>query len=402
MNVAAPQLAARATRISGRPDLLEWFTPDDGYLFEHPSRALVTIGTAHTITVPGGPGLVARAARAAADALARVRSDDGPPPVVVGALPFDEETPATLVIPRIAFLRVHSETWRIVVGEDREVPASAVATLPRGSLRVTSVPDPNAYVAAVAEARRRIRAGDLEKVVLARMLIAQADHDFDRRALLSRLRAAEPDAYTFAAGGFIGASPELLVSREGGTVRARPLAGTIARRSDPVADEGAARSLHASEKDRAEHRLVVDAVRAALEPVTVSLEIDDEPHAIATSKVWHLATDVVGKTRDGLDALSLASLLHPTPAVCGTPREAARTAIKELEQIERALYAGAVGWMDARGDGEWAVALRCAEMQGRIALLFAGAGIVAGSDPEAELAETDAKFRSMLEALGYA
>jgi isochorismate synthase len=118
--------------------------------------------------------------------------------------------------------------------------------------------------------------------------------------------------------------------------------------------------------------------------------------------VWHLATDVRGTLRAPADALALASLLHPTPAVCGTPREAARAAIRELEQIERALYAGFVGWVDARGDGEWAVVLRCAEMQGRIALLFAGAGIVADSDPEAELAETDAKFRSMLEALGYA
>ena len=402
MSTVATDLIARATRVESNPDLLQWFTPDDGVFFEHPSRALVTAGAAHTISVPGGPDLVGRAARAARDALARVRSDHGPAPVVVGALAFDENTPATLVIPRVAFMRVDGETWRIVVGEDHDLPAEVVPTLPRGSLRVTAVPDPNAYVASVTEARRRIREGSLEKVVLARMLIAQSDHEFDRRALLSRLRAAEPGAFTFAAGGFIGASPELLVARDGDTVRARPLAGTIARRSDPAADEEAARSLLASEKDRAEHRLVVDAVRAALEPVCVSLDIEPQPHTLSTSKVWHLATDVVGKTRDGLDALSLASLLHPTPAVCGTPREAARAAIKELEQIERALYAGAVGWMDARGDGEWAVALRCAEMQGRIALLFAGAGIVADSDPEAELAETDAKFRSMLEALGYA
>ncbi len=402
MSTVATELVARATRVDDNPDLLQWFKPDDGVFFEHPSRALVTAGAAHTISVPGGPELVARAARAARAALARVRSNDGPAPVVVGALPFDQATPATLVIPRVAFVRARGETWRIVVGDEREVETAAVSTHPRGGLRVTSVPDPNAYVASVAEARRRIRGGQLEKVVLARMLIAQSDHEFDRRALLARLRAAEPGAYTFAAGGFIGASPELLVAREGETVRARPLAGTIARRSDPAADEEAARSLLASEKDLSEHRLVVDAVRAALKPVTASLDIDETPHALATSKVWHLATDVSGMTRDSLDALSLASLLHPTPAVCGTPREAARAAIKELEQIERALYAGIVGWIDARGDGEWAVALRCAEMQGRIALLFAGAGIVADSDPEAELAETDAKFRSMLEALGYA
>ncbi|TMK77423.1 MAG: hypothetical protein E6G46_11860, partial [Actinobacteria bacterium] len=210
-SVAAPGLVARAARVDGTPDLLGYFTPDDGVFFEHPSRALVTAGAAHAISVPAGPDLVARAACAVRDALAQVRSEDGPPPIVVGALPFDEETPATLVIPRVAFARADGATWRIVIGGDREVETAAVPTLPRGSLRVTSVPDPNAYVAAVAEARRRIRAGVLEKVVLARMLIAQSDHEFDRRALLARLRAAEPDAFTFAAGGFIGASPELLV-----------------------------------------------------------------------------------------------------------------------------------------------------------------------------------------------
>jgi isochorismate synthase len=234
------------------------------------------------------------------------------------------------------------------------------------------------------------------------MLIAQSDHEFDRRALLARLRAAEPDAFTFAAGGFIGASPELLVARSGDRVRARPLAGTIARRSDAGEDQVAAKGLLESKKDRAEHALVVEAVRNALAPACTTLEIDPHPHTLATSKVWHLATNVSGRLRASVDALALASLLHPTPAVCGTPREAARAVIRELEQIERALYAGLVGWVDAHGDGEWAVVLRCAEMQGRIALLFAGAGIVADSDPEAELAETDAKFRSMLEALGYA
>ena len=401
-SIAAAGLIARATRVDGNPDLLGYFTPDDGVFFEHPSRALVTAGAAHTISVPAGPALVARAGRAARDILSQVRSEDGPAPIVVGALPFDEETPATLVVPRVAFVRHHEETWKVAVGDDRDVETAAVPTLPRGSLRVTSVPDPNAYVAAVAEARRRIRAGALEKVVLARMLIAQSDHEFDRRALLARLRAAEPDAFTFAAGGFIGASPELLVAREGTTVRARALAGTIARRSDEEADREARHALMTSPKDRAEHALVVEAVAAALGSVCSSLEVEPEPHTLATSKVWHLATDIEGRLREPLDALSLAALLHPTPAVCGTPREAARAAIKELEQIERALYAGIVGWMDARGDGEWAVVLRCAEMQGRIALLFAGAGIVADSDPEAELAETDAKFRSMLEALGYA
>jgi len=402
MTVTSSQLIARATRIDGDPDLLGYFVPDDGIFFEHPARALVTAGAAHTISVPAGPDPVARAARAAGEVLSRVRGESGPAPVVVGALPFDERTPATLVLPRVALIRFEGETWQLTVGSESLLDAAAVPTLPRGSLRVTAVPDPNAYVASVAQARRRIRAGSLEKVVLARMLIAQSDHEFDRRALLARLRAAEPDAFTFAAGGFIGASPELLVARSADHVRARPIAGTIARRSDPGEDRAAAAQLLESKKDRAEHALVVEAVRSALARVSATLDVDAEPHALATSKVWHLATDVSGTLRAPVDALALASLLHPTPAVCGTPREAARAAIRELEQIERALYAGLVGWVDARGDGEWAVVLRCAEMQGRIALLFAGAGIVADSDPEAELAETDAKFRSMLEALGYA
>ena len=263
-------------------------------------------------------------------------------------------------------------------------------------MRITQVPSQESYVDAVEKARARIRAGELQKVVLARMLVAQSDHDFDRRALLARLRAAEPDAYVFAVHGFIGASPELLVSRSGTRVRAQPLAGTIARRA------GAAEALLTSVKDRAEHEFVVDAVRTALEPICSSLSVEG-PSVIATSTVLHLATTVEGTLRDpAMTSLDIAALLHPTPAVCGTPPSAARDAIAELEDIDRALYAGLVGWSSAEGDGEWAVSLRCAEVAGRIALLFAGAGIVADSDPQAELAETDVKFRSMLEALGYA
>ncbi|MGZ4142777.1 MAG: isochorismate synthase [Actinomycetota bacterium] len=403
MRQTTADLVARAERIDGRPDLLRHFVPDDGVFFEHPGRAFVTIGAAQTIGIPAGAGLVARAAKAAREALGRIHGAGPIPPFVVGALPFGEATPATLTIPRVAFVRGEDgATWRVTVGSEADVSDADVPSLSKATLKVSAVPDPSAYVAAVAAARARIRAGELEKVVLARLLIAQSDHEFDRRALLARLRANEPDAYTFAAGGFIGASPELLVARTGDRVRARPLAGTAARGRDTASDDAAGRALLASAKDRGEHALVVDAVRAALEPVCARLDMDPAPGLLATSKVWHLATELRGTLAERLDALSLAARLHPTPAVCGTPRDAARAAITELEQIERTLYAGLVGWTDATGDGEWAVVLRCAEMQGRIALLFAGAGVVADSDPEAELAETDAKFRSMLEALGYA
>jgi isochorismate synthase len=397
----ATDLVARAERIDGSLDLLPFFVPDDGIFFEHPSRALVTKGAAVTITVPAGPNLVARAGEMAADALARVRYEEQPP-IVVGALPFGENIPATLTIPQTTILRESDgSTKRLTVGDHIDpILAKRVPTLPRGTLKITPVPEPEAWMSAVAEARRRIRDDELRKVVLARMLIAQSDHVFDRRALLARLRDAEPNAYTFAAGGFIGASPELLVSRFDDVVRARPLAGTAARAAGS-ADEAAGLALLSSSKDLAEHALVVDAVREALTSVCDELEVGT-PDLLQMSKVWHLATEFKGRLAEPLDALALASRLHPTPAVCGTPRGAAMEAIRELEQIDRTIYAGIVGWMDASGDGEWAVAIRCAEMQGRIALLFAGNGIVAESDPESELAETEAKFRSMLEALGYA
>jgi isochorismate synthase len=268
-------------------------------------------------------------------------------------------------------------------------------------LDLASVPSPAAYVEAVAAARRRIAAGGLQKVVLARMLVARADHALDRLALLQRLREREPDGRIFAVNGFVGASPELLVSRYGAEVRTEAVAGTARRGRNPAEDMTAAELLLASAKDRAEHALVVDAIRRALRSTCTTLSIDAEPAVAQMRSVLHLKTDVRGRLGlPALTALELAARLHPTPAVCGTPRAAAMRLIRELEPIDRALYAGMVGWQDVRGDGEWTVALRCAEVQDRLALVFAGAGIVADSDPEAELAETDAKFQSVLDALG--
>jgi isochorismate synthase len=293
-------------------------------------------------------------------------------------------------------------TWEISIDGARAPSPREIGAFERGELRVTSIPPRDSYVRAVAQARERIDEGELRKVVLARMLVAQSDHTFDRRALLARLRANDPTSFTFAAAGFIGATPERLIARDGAHVRATPLAGTTARSPDEGLDARLREELLSSDKDLREHALVVDAVRAALADVCEDLHVPVVPEAISTATVWHLATDITGTLKSGEDALTLAARLHPTPAVCGTPRDAALRAIGELEGMDRTIYAGIVGWMDARGDGEWAVALRCAEMQGRIATLFAGAGIVAGSDPHAELSETDAKFRAMLAALGYA
>lgn len=402
--VVSTGLVARSAMLPAEPDLLTYLPPTGGFFFAHAGRAVVGVGTAHQITVPGGPDLVARAGAAAADVLNEIEVDGPHRPLVVGALPYDDVAPATLTVPRNALVREPDGTsWQVVTGPPGEptIPLShyreaAAPTV----LRTTAVPSPEAYRQAVATARARIAAGQLSKVVLARMLVVQADHDFDRLVLLAQLRLAEPDAYTFAAGGFVGASPELLVARAGQRVWANPLAGTAARLLDPLADAAAARALLDSAKDRGEHAPVAAAVAAALAPVCTSLDVDAVPRILGTSTAWHLSTQAHGVLGEPLSALALAGRLHPTPAVCGSPRPAARAAIRELERIDRRLYAGLVGWTDASGDGEWAVVLRCAEVQGRIALLFAGAGIVASSDPEQELAETELKFGPMLAALG--
>jgi isochorismate synthase len=394
-------------------DLLAWYRGPDGFAFVRHGRGVVANGAAVRITVPAGPDQVTRASAAAAEALTRVaRSPGGRAPVIVGALPFDGMTPATLVVPKDAVVCTDDgPAWRVRLDPAGEYRGAADATgasfmdggLGAFELELEPVPEPDAYVAQVAEGRRRIQAGELTKVVLARMLVARADRDIDRASLLARLREREPDAYVFAVQAFVGATPELLVARRDRKVWSNPLAGTAARHADPGRDRAAADVLLHSRKDLLEHAPVVDAVREALAPLCDDLTTDRTPSLLATGAVWHLSTSVRGTLREPPpSALDLAALLHPTPAVCGTPRDAAMSAIGELESIDRTLYGGIVGWVDADGDGEWAVVLRCAEVQGRMALLFAGAGIVADSEPRAELEETAAKFRSMLGALRQA
>lgn len=200
----------------------------------------------------------------------------------------------------------------------------------------------------------------------------------------------------------MGASPELLVARHGREVEARPLAGSAPRFGDPEEDEASRSSLLSSDKDREEHAAVVEAVSAAMEPFCDELAFDALPRTVGTANVWHLATGFHGVLREPrASALELVAALHPTPAVCGTPLDAALATIRELERISRGCYAGPVGWMDADGNGEWAIALRCAELSGSTARLFAGAGIVAGSVPELELDETERKFRALLDSLRW-
>jgi isochorismate synthase len=224
--------------------------------------------------------------------------------------------------------------------------------------------------------------------------------------LALRLRAVDPDAFVFAMptdrGVLVGASPELLVSRRGREVRSNPLAGSAPRSGDPDVDRELARSLEGSGKDREEHRIVVDAVAATLSAFCDELRWDPEPVLHETANVWHLSTRFHGVLRDPPPtSLELVHALHPTPAVAGTPTEMALAVIGDAEPFDRGRYAGPVGWIDAEGDGEWAIALRCAELREDRATLYAGAGIVRASVPAAEVAETDRKFRAFLDALRW-
>ena len=379
-------------------DLLDYYDPSSGFFFEHGDDGIVGVGAALRITVEPGPDHVARAAALVRDALASIASSRDAVPIACGAIPFDGTSKTTLVVPALSIVRRGGRAWMIEVGREGvalpETVPHAPPPEPWDTLRVSSESSPSSYVSAVGEAVARIRAGALRKVVLARTVLAESDHPFDVPSLLEALRTVEPDAYRYGVRGFLGATPELLVAVEGSTVRAQPLAGTLARSA------GTAAEVLASDKDLQEHAIVVDEVRAALSR-DVRLDDPEPPFALATSKLWHLATSVSGSLTSPSDALSLAALLHPTPAVCGSPRDVAMRTIAELEPSPRGLYAGTVGWVDANGDGEWAVSLRCAEIDGNRARLFAGAGIVTGSDPAAELAETDAKMLALLDALQY-
>jgi menaquinone-specific isochorismate synthase len=321
-----------------------------------------------------------------------------------------------LVVPATVLGRRDGRAWLTTIGRPAP-PVPVRLAEPPAELRwrdgsLTAAQWQHAVSAAVA----RIQAGELRKVVLARDVYAAASDDIDARVLLARLAARYPDCWTFSCAGLVGASPELLIRRAGPKVSSRVLAGTTPRGAGPVEDQALGAALLASAKDVEEHQYAVADVRRALEPLCDRLDIDARPSLLRLANLQHLSTDVTGTlaapqtgpkagTTAGsapggyASALALAAALHPTAAVCGTPTSAAMELIRELEGMDRGRYSGPVGWVDAQGNGEWVIALRCAEMDGPRARLFAGCGIVAGSDPRAELAETHTKLRAMRGAL---
>ena len=339
---------------------------------------------------------------------------DAPAPLLFGSIPFDPERSGHFVHPKHVVRRDRDgETWALRLDDEREAASPEPArrgtepSEPFSGMQVFPEPFPDVYERAVAECVDRIRRGALSKVVLARTIRVEAGRTLDPRELLKRLRAVEPDGYSFAVDigegrTLVGASPELLISRFGDEIRANPLAGSAPRAGDPSEDRRNAERLGTSPKDRQEHSIVVEDVFRALNPLCRELTYDRDPQLLATANVWHLSTRFRGVLKDpSVTALDLARALHPTPAVCGEPRDEALRTIRELEPVPRNAYAGAVGWMDATGDGVWALAIRCAELNGSTARLFAGAGIVADSDPAAELDETERKFRAFLDSLRW-
>jgi menaquinone-specific isochorismate synthase len=326
--------------------------------------------------------------------------------VAFAALPFRDETAGSVVIPAVVVGRADDGTrWVTTVGPADHIGAPDLGPPPRPKSTpttyiVTSSRHPDEWCAAVATAVARMQHGDLEKVVLAREVVVEADAPIDVVAVLERLRAAYPSTMLYAVDGLVGATPELLVSRFGDVVRSHPFAGTTPRTGVPETDARAAATLLASAKDRAEHQITIDMVLDAVLPFCSYVDSEPEPSIVSLANVQHLATLVEGRlSSPPASVLSLVAALHPTPAICGWPTDAAYAAIAELEGLDRGRYTGAVGWVDADGDGRFAVSIRCAEIDGTRARLFAGNGIVADSDPATELAETRAKLQAMLGAV---
>jgi isochorismate synthase len=379
----------QALPVAPEGDLFASYRAEDGVVLRFGPRGLAAAGASVAVDVAAGPNHVGRAAalvQAALDGTAGLG-------VAMGALPYDGGCDAVIRLPE----HVIRGTSRGVVAPQ---PDWAIASL---------IPDPLPveYEAAVERALAAIDAGVVEKVVLARTLIVQADRPIDARILARRLNAEEPGACVFlvalpgGASTLVGASPELVVRRRGRRVFSDPLAGTARRSPDRSRDREIAQQLLDAVKEQREHRLVAEAVADGLAPFCSKLEVDGEATVSSTATLWHLHTAIKGTLKpDAPDALTIAAALHPTPAVCGTPQAAAADLIDRLEPFDRRFFAGLVGWVDALGDGEWALTLRCTEVSGAMARLHAGAGIVAGSEPALEELETEAKFGVGLRALG--
>ena len=390
-----------------RPVDLNDIAGGDGVLFVRNGIGVAGRSVAATVAVDDAAGF-----------LAELDHDSTVPaagPVALGCVPFAPGSPAELVVPAVQFRKDASGTTTVTVVGDIDDGDGGIAGVVRDALcDRTPAPataaswsiepgvDVDSYLAAVSAARDAVRAGELTKAVIARPIVVRSSEQIDVHSVLRRLRASFGSSYRYSIDGLIGASPELLVEVDGAVVRSHPLAGTAPRTGDVDSDARIAAELIASTKNQVEHRVVIDVVHDTLLPWASYLDWEPEPSIVTVANVQHLGTRMEGMlSQPGPSVIELVRALSPTPALGGHPRDEAIELIQRVEGFERGRYGGAVGWVDAAGNGTWAVAIRCAELSDdrRSARLVAGGGIVADSDPHAELAETQAKFQAMLSAI---
>ena len=409
----ASPLVVRTVLLDNHTPLLSLLPPDDVAAWVRRGEGLVGWGVAAQCRTSGA-GRFADAkdwwTEHARTAVVRDEVDQpGTGLVGFGSFAFaDDPGDSVLTVPEVIVGRRGDLTWLTTIGAGSILPApllhpADVPAAPTGVRFADGAISGTDWVGVVGEAVRRIAAGDLDKVVLARDLLATADQDIDVRWPLQRLAAGYPMCWTFHVDGLFGATPEMLVRRERGLVTSRVLAGTIRRTGDDARDLSLAARLARSSKDLEEHEYAVRSVADALAPRCSSMNVPESPFVLHLPNVMHLATDVAGVVLSADDptstALDLAEALHPSAAVGGHPTDRATALIREVEGMDRGRYAGPVGWMDASGDGEWGLALRSAEIDGPRVRLFAGCGIVADSEPESELAEAQAKFVPVRDSL---
>ncbi len=369
----------------------------DGYLFVRDGVGFAGQGIAHSIS-----------ADTAADFLRTIDHDNQTSldvgPIAIGNIAFQRMAPATLVIPRKVVGKDEAgNCWITTIDDAPPTISPALASQPKPStFNVEPITPIETYKKAVLAARDAVRSGAITKAVIAREIRVTSSIPIDVHAVLLRLRATFARSYRYSINGFIGASPELLVEIKGDRIRSHPLAGTTPRTGDPKTDDELARKLIASMKDQVEHRVVIDVIHEMLLPWCSYLDWEPEPSVLQVANVQHLGTLIEGHLSAVRPSMmEIVRTLSPTPALGGHPRDAALALIAEVEELDRGPYGGAVGWVDGSGNGTWAVAIRCAELSDDrlTARLIAGGGIVAASDPDAELAETQAKFQAMLSAI---
>ncbi len=386
-----------ASVVADLPDLND-VAANDGCLFVRDGVGVAGRGIARWVDIDE-----------AVDVLASIDHESTVPgvtPIALGAVPFIPGSPGQLIIPAVTVgKRADGTAWVTTIdGADPVAaltPPPAMAPAAANYTLGGAIPT-DVYLDAVRVARDAVRSGSLTKAVIARPIIVASDRPIEVHAVLHRLKASFGSSYRYSIDGFIGASPELLVEVDGPVVRSHPLAGTTPRTGDVDNDRRLAAELQASRKNQIEHRIVIDVVHDTLLPWASYLDWEPQPSIVTVANVQHLGTRMEGMlSQPGPTVLELVRALSPTPALGGHPRTAALELIERVEGFERGRYGGAVGWVDAAGNGTWAVAIRCAELSldRRSARLVAGGGIVADSEPLAELAETQAKFQAMLSAI---